>query len=617
MKKYELLAPAKNLECGIAAIDAGADAVYIGAENFGAREKASNSVDDIETLVKYAHKFFAKVYVTVNTLLYEAEIPQAESLIQKLYHINADGIIIQDTGLLELNLPPIKIIASTQMHNISSEKINFFKDLGIKRFILPRETSLKEMKKISEETGAELECFIHGALCVSYSGRCYLSFGIGGRSANRGACAQPCRKLYSLYDTQGKLLRKNKYFLSLKDLCLADRLEEIIDAGITSFKIEGRLKDKDYVINVVAYYRQKLNEILNKKGLKKTSSGTSSYNFNPNINKSFNRGFTEFFIDGSRNTRNNLPGSIDSPKMVGEYVCRTKEVRGRKVFYYDKKIPSLHSGDGVCYYDKYEVLRGTQVNKVFNDCIELNEVKQIGEGTRIFRNNDFEFNKTLKNASVKRLVETKIFLSECKEGILFKAIDEDNIIAEFIYKEETNETRDREKEIQNITKQLCKTGNSYFKCSQVSIELNTIPFFPISVLNEIRRELYAKLDLERKKSYKVEECEIEQTESPYIRKDLPYQENIINSYSKEFYKFHGVETIEDGPETRIDMIGKQVMSTKYCIRNQMGMCNEDKTQNTPLYLVDEDKNQLKCTFACERCGMNIYLQKRGTNKKDN
>ena len=267
MTKLELLAPAKNLECGIAAIDAGADAVYIGADSFGAREKANNSVDDIETLVKYAHKYFAKVYVTVNTLLYDEEVPKAESLIQKLYHINADGIIIQDPGLLELTLPPIKIIASTQMHNISSEKINFFKDIGIKRFILPRELSLEEIRKIKEDTGAELECFIHGALCVSYSGRCYLSFAIGGRSANRGACAQPCRKLYSLYDSEGKLLRKNKHFLSLKDLCLSNRLEELIDAGVTSFKIEGRLKERDYVTNVVSFYRQKLDEIIRKKNL--------------------------------------------------------------------------------------------------------------------------------------------------------------------------------------------------------------------------------------------------------------------------------------------------------------------------------------------------------------
>lgn len=614
MNKYELLAPAKNLECGICAIDAGADAVYIGAENFGAREKAGNSVSDIETLVNYAHKYFAKVYVTVNTLLFDEEIPQAENLIEKLYHIRVDGIIIQDPGLLELNLPPIKIIASTQMHNISSEKINFFKELGVQRFILPRESSLEFIKKTKEETNAELEAFIHGALCVSYSGRCYLSFAIGGRSANRGACAQPCRKLYSLYDSQGKLMRKDKYFLSLKDLCFENKLEELIDSGVTSFKIEGRLKDKDYVTNVTAYYREKLDQILIKKGLKKASSGNSSYNFTPDINKSFNRGFTEFYINSDRNSRENLVGSIDSPKMVGEYICRVKEIKGRKIFYHDKKIIKLHSGDGVAYFDKYNVLRGTQVNKVFDNSFELNEVKQIFEGTRIFRNRDFDFNKTLANAKVKRFVKTNISLNDCDNGIKFIVIDEDNIKAEYILTEINEPSQNREKEIENINKQLCKVGDSYFKCDKVDINLETIPFFPMSVLNNIRRELYKELDKERKEAYTVEEYRIEQTESPYIRKDLPYQENIINSYSKEFYKFHQVETMEDGPETRIDMVGKQVMSTKYCIRSQMGMCNEDKTLNTPLYLVDEEKNQLKCTFACNRCGMNIYFQKRGTNK---
>lgn len=614
MNTYELLAPAKNLECGICAIDAGADAVYIGAESFGAREKAGNSVTDIEKLVKYAHKFFAKVYVTVNTLLFDSEINQAKNLIDKLYHIRCDGVIIQDPGLLELDLPPIKIIASTQMHNISAEKINFFKEIGIRRFILPRETSLKEMKEIKEKTGAELECFIHGALCVSYSGRCYLSFGIGGRSANRGACAQPCRKLYSLYGTDGKLIKANKYFLSLKDLCLENKLEELIDAGITSFKIEGRLKDKDYVTNAVAYYRQKLDEILSKKGLKKSSSGTCSYSFVPDINKTFNRGFTEFFINGSRNTRENLTASIDTPKMMGEYVCRTKEVKGRKIFYYDKNIPALHSGDGVCYFDKYNVLRGTQVNKVFDKCFELNEVKQIGEGTRIFRNNDFEFYKSLKNATSKRLIKTKINITSSPEGIIFEATDENGIKAQHIFSEIKDPANDPAKEKESIIKQMQKIGNSCFRCEKTKINLDPVPFFPMSVLNEIRRELYRKLEKAREEAYEPEEYEIEQTESPYIREELPYQENIINSYSKEFFRFHQVKSMEEGPESRIDMLGKQVMSTKYCIRNQMGMCNEDKKENTPLYLVDEEKNQLKCTFACERCGMNIYLQKRGNKQ---
>ena len=298
--KIELLAPAKDKQTAISAINAGADAVYIGFLKFGARKQAGNSLEDIKELVEYANVFRVKIYVTLNTIYTNEELAEVVKTIYKLYEIGVSGIIIQDMGILENKLPPVKIFASTQCHNNTLEKVKFLEKTGFDRVILPREFSLEEIKNISDNTNIEIETFIHGALCVSYSGQCYLSYFIGGRSANRGECAQPCRKKYSLYSNDGKIIAKDRYLLSLKDFNLSERIEDLINAGITSFKIEGRLKDENYVRNVVSYYRKKIDEVLKKNNLSKSSIGISLPEFEPKLEKSFNRGFTEFFIDGKR-----------------------------------------------------------------------------------------------------------------------------------------------------------------------------------------------------------------------------------------------------------------------------------------------------------------------------
>ncbi|MEQ8225541.1 MAG: peptidase U32 family protein, partial [Candidatus Eremiobacterota bacterium] len=353
MKKIELLSPAKDLECGMAAIKCGADAIYIGAERFGARVSAGNSPEDIKELVSFAHRYFARVYVTLNTILTDKETGQAKELMEKLYETGVDAFIIQDMGFLEMDLPPVPLFASTQCHNNSAEKIRFLEQVGFKRAILARELSLKEIKYIREKTEIELEFFVHGALCVCYSGQCYLSYAIGGRSGNRGDCAQPCRKIYSLVDESGNFIIKDKYLLSLKDLNLSGYIRELVDAGINSFKIEGRLKDINYVKNIVSFYRQKIDLA----GYKKTSSGNISINFTPDPEKTFNRGYTDYFFNGRRKDIT----SFNTPKSTGKSCGKILKC-DKNSFYLT--YHSLKAGDGICFFDDTSILRGTSVKKV-------------------------------------------------------------------------------------------------------------------------------------------------------------------------------------------------------------------------------------------------------------
>ena len=327
MKNIELLAPAKNLEAGTNAIDCGADAVYIGASRFGARSSVGNSVADIEQLARYAHTYWGRVYVALNTILYDDEFPEALSLIRQLYEAGIDGLIVQDMGLLECDLPPLPLIASTQTHNVTPEKIAFLEQVGFQRVILARELNLEQITAIRAATTVELECFVHGAVCVCYSGQCYMSYASGGRSGNRGECAQPCRKAYRLKDGSGKIIGDRRYFLSLKDMNRSEYLKELIQVGVSSFKIEGRLKDSAYVKNIVSYYRRRLDSVLEECGLSKSSSGTTSIDFIPNPAKTFNRSNSSYFLKDSREQ----VGSLNTPKSTGECIGRIASV-GKRFF---------------------------------------------------------------------------------------------------------------------------------------------------------------------------------------------------------------------------------------------------------------------------------------------
>ncbi len=390
MQTVELLSPAKNATFGIEAINHGADAVYIGAPKFGARSAAGNSMQDIESLINYAHKFNARIYIALNTILKGNELPEAQQLIRNLYNVGADAIIIQDMGILQLDLPPIALHASTQTDNRTVEKVDFLEKAGFSQVVLARELSLEQIKNISSRTSVPLEVFVHGALCVSYSGQCYISQSLGKRSANRGECAQYCRLPYNLIDAEGKTILADKHLLSLKDLNLSNYLTDLIDAGVYSFKIEGRLKDLDYVKNVTAFYRQRLDEILStSKTKKKSSSGNIFYFFEPNPEKTFHRGSTCYFLHGR--TEDTI-ASFDTPKSTGEYIGKINDVTKNYFTISKNKLsPTLHNGDGLCFINKRGEFCGFRLNKVEENRLYPAQMPMIDKNTTVYRNLDYEF----------------------------------------------------------------------------------------------------------------------------------------------------------------------------------------------------------------------------------
>lgn len=596
--KLELLSPAKNLETGIAAIDCGADAVYIGAPSFGARESAGNPIEDIEKLVNYAHKFWAKVFVTVNTIIYDEELEEVQRLITRLYEIGVDAVIFQDMGVLEMNLPPIPLYASTQTHNYEVGRIKLLDELGIKRIILARELTIEEIKTIKKEVSAELEFFIHGALCVSLSGQCYMSHELSGRSANRGECAQNCRLPYSLIDATNEILVANKHLLSLRDLNLSNYLNDLVEAGITSFKIEGRLKDVSYVKNITAFYRQQLDDII-KNNLKyeKASSGFSTIPFEPDPEKTFNRGFTSYFV----NDRGDDVSSHDSPKSKGKYLGKVTSVS--KDGFTVGTTERIVNGDGICYYDENEVLLGMSINKVEGQKIFTKELQGIRVGTKIYRNFDFAFDKEL-GKECQRKINVEITFSETPSGFSITAIDEDGIAVTSRIETAKEIASNKEQAAEALRKQLAKSGGTIFNVTNVSLELQQAYFFPIKVMNEWRRDILNLLEKKRLAAYKRELF----TKKVAAAKsgNLDYKANVVNKLSEQFYKKLGVEEIEPGFELQDNFANKKVMTCKYCIKDELNLCpfDTDKKVAEPLFLVNGDvKYQL--VFNCKDCLMEI------------
>ena len=566
--KVELLAPAQNLACAKAAIIYGADAVYIGANSFGARKNASNNLEDIKELVNFAHKYNVKIYVTVNTILNDNELKEAEKLINELYKIKVDALIIQDMGLLGLNLPPIELHASTQCNIRTLEKVKFFEDIGIKRAVLARELSLEKIKEIKQNTNIELECFIHGALCVSYSGNCYMSAYIGGRSANRGECAQACRKKYSITDEKGNFIIKDKYLLSLKDLCLKDYIKELVDTGVKSFKIEGRLKDEAYVKNVVLYYRKLLDEF------DKTSDGVILSDFEPDINKTFNRGYTTYFIEKNKYDIFNF----DTPKSTGEFLGVAYKISKNGFgINTDKKISN---GDGLCFFVDGE-LKGCYVNKIENNIIYPNIIlKNLKTGDKIYRNFDIEFEKAVKNSKTKRLIKTDLVIND-KEIILNDGIYSVKIPYRF-----DEIAQNKEKMIENIKASFKKTGDSIFYIDEIQIKTDKIPFLKISYMNELRRKLFEFLKEKRVENYKTNF--FDKTKYTKYRDEFKdYRLNIHNKKAKEFYEKCEVKNIEYSPESTKDFKNKEIMRTKHCLRRALNLCLKKGNADKLWFLIDE------------------------------
>ena len=598
-RKLELLAPARDKKTAIAAIESGCDAVYIGAVKFGARQAVGNSLEDIKEVVEYAHKFYVKVHVTINTILTDDELLQAKDLIWKLYDIGVDAIIVQDMGILELairgELPPISIHASTQCDIRTLEKAEFFQNVGVSRIILARELSLEQIQKIcsivssidDKENAIEVETFIHGALCVSYSGQCYMSQYIGGRSANRGECAQACRKKYTLIDENGNIIAKDKHLLSLKDFNASKQIENLVKAGVKSFKIEGRLKDENYVRNVVAYYRN----ILDNCG-RKSSSGKIFADFEPDVKKSFNRGFTEYFLKKREKCFN-----FDTPKAIGEKIGTVTKV-GKDFFEIKSKL-QLNNQDGLCFMNGGH-LEGCLVNRSDKNGAVIkvfpNKMNGIKTGTEIFRNQDVAFEKLLSNSKIKRRIGVEIIY---RDGIITAIDDNKNFANVSVDFTESPKNPDKMKE--NFIKQMEKTGESDFYARKVRV-CSDLPFIPISVVNELRRKLLDELMDERLKNYK-RDVQKPLQHAFFPKEKLDYKANIHNQTAKEFYKNCGCEVCEMSLEcSSCTQKYIELMRTKHCLKFAFDMCGSPKK----LFLIDDKGKKYPLEFDCKNCEMIIH-----------
>ena len=616
-RKIELLAPAKNLECGIEAVNHGADAVYIGAPKFGARAAAVNSLEDIAALVAYAHLYNVRIYVTVNTILKEEELAETEKMIWELYRIGVDALIVQDMGITRLNLPPIPLHGSTQMDNRTPEKVRFLADAGFRQVVLARELSLQEIRRIHEACPeTPLEVFVHGALCVSYSGQCYVSQACFGRSANRGECAQFCRLPFSLVDADGKTIVRDKHLLSLKDLNQSEVLEDLLDAGASSLKIEGRLKDVSYVKNVTAAYRSKLDAIFaRRKEYVRASSGTCRFDFTPRLDKSFSRGFTHYFLQG----RDREISSFDTPKSLGEEMGTMKEQRGNYLTV--AGVKPFHNGDGVCFLDEQGRLQGFRINRVDgNKLYPAGDVPRIKPRTRLFRNFDQEFERILARKSAERKIGVGWELTDTPSGFALTAADEDGnrITLSFPYPKELARTPQSE----NLRTQLGKLGNTPFEVMPLggtdSPSATTVPaiainlsqnwFIPASVIADWRRQAIDKLTAARRITYRRELHVWKPTRHRFPATSLTYLGNVMNTAARSFYQAHGVASVEPAYEKQA-VPEAVLMFCKHCLRYSMGWCPTHQKGHSPYrepyYLVGTDGKRFRLTFDCKNCQMKV------------
>ena len=604
-RPIELLAPAKNLECGIEAINHGADAVYIGAPRFGARAAAGNSLADIEALVQYAHLYNVRIYVTVNTILRDDELKETEAMIWDLYRAGVDALIVQDMGLTQLNLPPIPLHASTQMDNRTVEKVRFLADAGFRQVVLARELSVNEISRIHAACpDTLLEVFIHGALCVSYSGQCYVSEACFGRSANRGECAQFCRLQFDMTDADGKVIEKGKHLLSLKDMNQSDNLEELLDAGASSLKIEGRLKDVSYVKNVNAYYRQKLDALFKRrKEYVRASSGSIKLAFRPQLDKSFSRGFTDYFAHG----RNPGIFSFNTPKSLGEEVGTVKEIRGNYLTV--AGVKAFSNGDGLCYLDAQGRLQGFRVNRVENNKLFPQEMPRIKPKTVLYRNFDQEFDRIMQKKSAERKLAVDVSLAENNFGFTLTMCDEDgNSVSMALSK---NKELARTPQHDNLINQLGKLGNTPFVPRNIEVDLSENWFIPSSELAELRRATVEKLLSLRRINYHRELWRMPETEHPYPQKELTYLGNVMNKEAAAFYQKHGVEKIAPAFEVEHPE-GAALMFCKHCLRYSMGWCpvhhKVKSPYREPYYLVSGDGKKFRLQFDCKNCQMKVYSE---------
>jgi putative protease len=609
-RHLELLAPAKNADFGIEAINHGADAVYIGGPAFGARAKAPNTLEDIARLVKHAHRYHAEVFVALNTIFHDSELEGARKLAHQLYEAEVDALIVQDMGLLEMDLPPIQLHASTQTDIRTVEKAVFLDRVGFSQMVLARELDLNTIQKISAATDCNLEFFIHGALCVAFSGQCFISHAHTGRSANRGECSQECRLPFSLEDSKGRLIGKDKHFLSMKDNDQSANLHALIDAGVSSFKIEGRYKDLPYVKNATAHYRQLLDEILHESPeLAKSSSGISTYSFSPQPEKTFNRSATDYFVNG----RQADIGAFDTPKFSGEALGLVSKV-GKDFFEVVSDV-QLHNGDGVCFFDVHKELVGLRINTVDGKKLYPNEMPaDIRNNMTVYRNRDHAFMRLLEKDSAQRKIALQMIFCETSDGFSLSVTDDVGFSATVQCVAEKQAADNTDKAESSLRENLSKLGNTDFTVTEIYLQTSQVWFVPASIANALRRDAIEQLQQVRQSAYQRPQPKPAAVPLAIYPEDtLSYLANVYNKKSRNFYEKHGVKLIASAYEANNELGEVPLMITKHCLRFSHGMCPKEAkgvigVQGTvtaePMTLINgNDRFTLK--FDCKPCEMHV------------
>lgn len=594
----ELLAPARNPDFGKEAINHGADAVYIGGPAFSARSAAGNTISEIEALCRYARFYRAKVYVALNTLLYDNELAEALTIIRQVYEAGADALIIQDMGLLMTDLPPIPLFASTQTHNHTSERVRFLEEAGFSRVILARELSLRQIADIRKPTTVDLEAFVHGAICVSYSGQCYMSHANTSRSGNRGQCAQMCRLPFEVLDANQKPFGKKGFYLSPRDLNLADYLPQMVEAGVSSFKIEGRLKDICYLKNITAFYRQRLDNYLeNSNGYAKASAGRTHFTFTPQPEATFNRGYTSYFIEGKREQWINP----DSQKSMGQLAGKLLAVNGRQA---ELDTPlKLAAGDGFVYISEPGQVEGFRINKAEGNTVYVHENCLPPAGTLLYRNQPAEFEKLLSVPSAVREIAVWLVLEQSPDGWRLTATDEDGNTASIELSNTYEAARNPQMARDKALKQWAKSGVEGFKVERVQLTDTFAAFIPDSQLNAIRRELLTQLQTTRQDAPRSKAFRSLPASLP--RGDADYSFNITNALSQKFYEACGYRVLQQGADLTGHFDAIPLMTTKYCLRHQLGQCQKSATGHPAWYLRD-DRRTYRLEFDCMLCQMKVY-----------
>ena len=605
-RKVELLAPARDAATAIEAIKHGADAVYMGATSHGARSAAGNSLEDIAKVVEFAHQFNVKVYVTVNTIIYNNELDAVEQLIHKLYHIGVDALIVQDMGVLRMNLPPIALHASTQCDTRDAEKAKFLEQVGFSQIVLARELSFEEIAEIHNQVDVPLEAFVHGALCVSYSGDCQASLISTGRSANRGECAQMCRMAYNLVDLEGEIYEYNKYLLSLRDLNRITDIEAMLEAGVSSFKIEGRLKDVGYVKNTVAAYRQAIDKVIEKypEKYQRASAGKSEISFTPNLAKSFNRGFTRYFADDVSSNR--TMASINSPKSIGEPVGRVKRYLSEHAFVIKELTTELHNGDGLGFYDTRGTFKGFRLNRIDKNTIYPATKVYVETGNLIYRNKDKRWDDELAQDTAKRSIDIEMTLRVASPNILALDITDqrgNSITSTLNIEFQTAKTP----QLDARRRVLEKVGGTIYNIVSVNDIAGDI-FVPVSTLADLRRQAIDLLDKTHRMRYTRDYrlAENKDAVTP-MGTDLSYHDNVSNRLAQQFYVDHGVTRIKPALEVRQPDHELTVMTTRYCIRRELGCCMKtSKAKELPnLLFIVSGHNRFRLDFDCKNCRMKV------------